>query len=548
MGSEVDEVADHHWGSLVASSPILATALGLDLNQDEYDDLTPAGMETRYQLVMDTLDRLDQAMPADDTDRVTVSAMRSSLGLEAESHDKGYDLLTLNGIASGVHEIREVYDAMPTETPDQVSTVARRLQATGAALDGWLQTQRASIDAGIAPAIRQVNLLVEQITSWTGDGGFFDDYLKRTASDDLPDSVRSELAEGIDAAKANFRRTAETLATEIAPVATETDAVGIDRYRLASRQFVGTTVDLAETYEWGKQELARIEQLQRETAERIRPGASVKEAMAVLDADPAYQISGTEALRAWMQERADEAISTLDGTHFEVPEQARHIEGMIAPTHDGGVYYTPPSEDFSRPGRMWWSVPEGVDTFTTWRELTTVYHEGAPGHHLQTSSAIAARDELNSWRRNYWSSGYGEGWALYAEWLMADLGYMDDPGHFMGLLDGQSMRAARVVLDIGLHCQFEAPEEVGGEWNWDKAWTFFNNHVSMDEGSARYEVNRYFGWPGQAPSYKLGERTWLELREAAKAKDPNFDLKEYHTKVLRMGALPLDVLRRAVLS
>ena len=548
MGSEVDEVADHHWGSLVASSPILATALGLDLNQDEYDDLTPAGMETRYQLVMDTLDRLDQAMPADDTDRVTVSAMRSSLGLEAESHDKGYDLLTLNGIASGVHEIREVYDAMPTETPDQVSPVARRLQATGAALDGWLQTQRASIDAGIAPAIRQVNLLVEQITSWTGDGGFFDDYLKRTASDDLPDSVRSELAEGIDAAKANFRRTAETLATEIAPLATETDAVGIDRYRLASRQFVGTTVDLAETYEWGKQELARIEQLQRETAERIRPGASVKEAMAVLDADPAYQISGTEALRAWMQERADEAISTLDGTHFEVPEQARHIEGMIAPTHDGGVYYTPPSEDFSRPGRMWWSVPEGVDTFTTWRELTTVYHEGAPGHHLQTSSAIAARDELNSWRRNYWSSGYGEGWALYAEWLMADLGYMDDPGHFMGLLDGQSMRAARVVLDIGLHCQFEAPEEVGGEWNWDKAWTFFNNHVSMDEGSARYEVNRYFGWPGQAPSYKLGERTWLELREAAKAKDPNFDLKEYHTKVLRMGALPLDVLRRAVLS
>ena len=548
MGSEVDEVADHHWDSLVASSPILATALGLDLNQDEYDDLTPAGMETRYQLVMDTLDRLDQAMPADDTDRVTVSAMRSSLGLEAESHDKGYDLLTLNGIASGVHEIREVYDAMPTETPDQVSTVARRLQATGAALDGWLQTQRASIDAGIAPAIRQVNLLVEQITSWTGDGGFFDDYLKRTASDDLPDSVRSELAEGIDAAKANFRRTAETLATEIAPLATETDAVGIDRYRLASRQFVGTTVDLAETYEWGKQELARIEQLQRETAERIRPGASVKEAMAVLDADPTYQISGIESLRAWMQERADEAISTLDGTHFEVPEQARHIEGMIAPTHDGGVYYTPPSEDFSRPGRMWWSVPEGVDTFTTWRELTTVYHEGAPGHHLQTSSAIAARDELNSWRRNYWSSGYGEGWALYAEWLMADLGYMDDPGHFMGLLDGQSMRAARVVLDIGLHCQFEAPEEVGGEWNWDKAWTFFNNHVSMDEGSARYEVNRYFGWPGQAPSYKLGERTWLELREAAKAKDPNFDLKEYHTKVLRMGALPLDVLRRAVLS
>lgn len=548
MGSEVDEVADHYWAALVQSSPTLATALGLDLNQDEYDDLSPAGLDAQYRLAMDTLDRLDQAMPADDTDRITVAAMRSSLGLEGESHDKGYDLLSLNGIASGVHEIREVYDAMPTETPDQVSTIARRLHATGPALDGWLATQRASIDAGIPAAIRQVDLLVEQITAWTSDGGFFDDYLKRTASRDLPDAVTTALAEGIDAAK-GFRRTAEALSTEIAPLATETDAVGIDRYRLASRQFVGTTVDLAETYEWGKQELARIEQLQRETAERIRPGASIKEAMAVLDADPAYQITGTAALKVWMQERADEAISSLDGTHFEVPEQARHIEGMIAPTHDGGVYYTPPSDDFSRPGRMWWSVPDDANTFTTWRELTTVYHEGAPGHHLQTSSAIAAREELNSWRRNYWTSGYGEGWALYAEWLMADLGYMDDPGHFMGLLDGQSMRAARVVLDIGLHCQFEAPEEMGGgEWNWDKAWAFFNNHVSMDEGSARYEVNRYFGWPGQAPSYKLGERTWLELREAAKAKDPNFDLKEFHTTALRMGALPLDVLRRAMLS
>ena len=291
MGSEVDEVADHHWDAMVASSPTLATALGLDLNQDEYDDLSPAGLDAQYRLTMDTLDRLDQAMPADDTDRVTVSAMRASLGLDAESHDKGYDLLSLNGIASGIHTIREVYDAMPTETPDQVSTVARRLHATGPALDGWLESQRAAVDAGTPPAIRQINLLVEQITAWTSDGGFFDDYLKRATSRQLPDSVQTALAEGIDAAKENFRRTAETLSCEIAPLATETDAVGIDRYRLASRQFVGTTVDLAETYEWGKQELARIEQLQRETAERIRPGASVKEAMSILDADPAYQLS-----------------------------------------------------------------------------------------------------------------------------------------------------------------------------------------------------------------------------------------------------------------
>ena len=96
---------------------------------------------------------------------------------------------------------------------------------------------------------------------------------------------------------------------------------------------------------------------------------------------------------------------------------------------------------------MWWSVPEGQDTFHTWQELTTVHHEGVPGHHLQLGSALVQED-LNLWRRAVtWNSGHGEGWALYAEQLMAELGYMDDPGFRMGMLDAQRLRAARVVVD-----------------------------------------------------------------------------------------------------
>lgn len=548
--TEVDEVANNHWRSVVAMSPMLATALGHEEHQDEYDDLSPAGLEASHRLTLATLDALDQAMPTDENDRITVAAMRNRLGLQAEAHDKGMDLLSLNGIASGPHAVREVYDAMPTQTPDQWQAIARRLKAVEPALAGWLESQRASIDAGIAPARRQVRLLADQISSWTGPHGFFAEHMNRAAKADLPSSVLTQVREGIEAATAAYDATAAALRTEIDPLATDVDAVGVERYRLASREFLGSTVDLAETYEWGQQELARIEELQRQTAEKIRPGADVAEAMEILDADPAYRIHGTDDLKAWMQERADTAIRALQGSHFDIPEPALTVEAMIAPTHDGGVYYTPASEDFSRPGRMWWSVPEGVDSFTTWRELTTVHHEGVPGHHLQTSAATANRDQLNDWRRNCWISGHGEGWALYAEWLMADLGFMDDPGHFMGLLDGQAMRAARVVLDIGVHCGFDTPAELGGgPWDWDAAWTFFNRHVSMDEGSARFEVNRYFGWPGQAPAYKLGERLWLDLREAARARDPQgFDLKAFHTEALGLGGLPLDVLRSAMLN
>ncbi|AXE37814.1 DUF885 domain-containing protein [Acidipropionibacterium virtanenii] len=556
--TEVDQVAERYYDAIVEASPIFATDLGLDIRQDEYDDLSPTGQEAHYRRAMTALDELDQTVPADDIDRVTRAAMRNRLGLEAETHDNGDDLLGINGIDTGLHSIRAVYDAMPTDTPEQWQTITRRLKAVPSAIHGWLATQHASIDAGVLPARRQVRLLASQVDGWITTGGFFDTYLAgaTTADGPLPDGLHSDLADAVEIAKEAYAGAAAALRTDIEAQATDEDAVGIQRYRLASREFLGSTVDLAETYRWGQEELARIEEMQRETASRIRPGANVAQAMEALDADPAYQIHGTAdipgtvALKEWMQARADEAITALDGTHFDIPAPARRIEGMIAPTHDGGVFYTGPSDDFSRPGRMWWAVPEGVDTFTTWRELTTVYHEGVPGHHLQISSAIAQHDQLNSWRRNAcWTSGHGEGWALYAEWLMRDLGFMGDSGHLMGLLDGQSMRAARVVLDIGLHCGFDAPAEVGGGvWNWDKAWTFFNNHVSMDEGSARFEVNRYFGWPGQAPAYKLGERTWMELRDAVRAADPGFNLKDFHTRALALGGLPLDVLRSAILS
>ena len=197
---------------------------------------------------------------------------------------------------------------------------------------------------------------------------------------------------------------------------------------------------------------------------------------------------------------------------------------------------------------MYWSVPVGEDKFTTWRELTTVYHEGAPGHHRSIALALANRD-LNGWRRNgLWVSGHGEGWALYAERLMAELGFLTDPGALMGLLDAQSLRAVRVVLDLGIHCGLPAPESVGGgEWTFDKAWQYFNAHTSMPPGNARFEVLRYHGWPGQAPSYRLGERYWLDLRAEAQASQGSaFDLAQFHSATLSLGTLGLDVLGDAV--
>ena len=225
---------------------------------------------------------------------------------------------------------------------------------------------------------------------------------------------------------------------------------------------------------------------------------------------------------------------------------------MIAPTDGGGIYYSKPSEDWSRPGRMWWSVPEGIDTFATWKEVTTVYHEGVPGHHLQISQTIADRENLNRWQRQMgWVSGHGEGWALYAERLMGELGYLGDPGAHLGMLDGQLLAAAQVALDIGLHLELEIPQGTGwreGErWNNEIGWEFLRAHSSRDEAHLRFELHRSLGWPGQAPSYKLGERIWLQAREEAKARAGDaFSLRDFHSKALSLGSMGLDPLREAL--
>jgi len=137
---------------------------------------------------------------------------------------------------------------------------------------------------------------------------------------------------------------------------------------------------------------------------------------------------------------------------------------------------------------------------------------------------------------------------LYAERLMAERGHLADPGHRMGQLDAQALRAARVVVDIGVHCQLPAPAEVGGGvWDADKAWRFLRAHTHLPDANLRFELDRYLGWPGQAPSYKVGERIWLQARDEARARrGADFDLKVFHRQALDLGALGLDPLRKAL--
>jgi uncharacterized protein (DUF885 family) len=552
--TDVDALADSYLDDFCALDPLSATSFGVSGHDDRLPDLSPDGHAERSQLRRRTLEALGKTAGVDATDAVTIAALREELELAEELRAAGADLSDLNVIASAPQSVRDVFDLMSTDTAEDWSTIATRLAAVPAALSGYTESLRAAASQGDVAAVRQVRAVAKQCADLAGPDSFFARFTRdaATAGGPLPHTVQADLDRNAAAAAAAYGELGEFLHQELLPQAADEDAVGAEVYALHSRTFLGARVDLAETYAWGQAELARITALMAETADRIKPGATVAEAIEHLRADPTRKLVGTDALRDWMQEKSDAAIEALAGRYFDIPEPIRRLECMIAPTHTGGIYYTQPSEDLvTRPGRMWWSVPEGVTEFGTWRELTTVYHEGVPGHHLQIAQTVYRAELLNRWRRvASWISGHGEGWALYAERLMADLGYLDDPADMLGMLDGQSMRAARVVLDIGVHCRFPAPAEVGGgEWNYDKAWAFLNAHANLAEGFLRFELDRYLGWPGQAPSYKIGERLWLQLREDVRAREgESFDLAAFHRRALDIGSVGLDVLRTAVLG
>ncbi|KAA1379962.1 DUF885 domain-containing protein [Aeromicrobium fastidiosum] len=544
----IDDLAEQWLDTMLELTPELHVHLGRPGRESDYTDRSPDGVAAQADAARSMLARVRAARPEDQTDVVTQAELVRTLELELEQIEAGFWQRDLNVIASPGQDLRDVFDLMGTDTTDDWEHVAQRLHNLPSAMSGYLDSLRIGIAAGSVPAIRQVREVAAQARKQTGTDSFFAGLATRA---DVPAALQSRLDDGARAASEAYGRLVEFLERDLAPHAPEADALGREHYALASRAFVGAEIDLDETYEWGVEELARMVAEQERIADQVLPGAGVAEAIAHLDADPARKLHGTEALQAWMQQTSDRAVDELGRTHFDIPDEMRRLECMIAPTQEGGIYYTPPSEDFARAGRMWWSVPEGITEFDTWRELTTVYHEGVPGHHLQCGLAVWNSAELNGWRRLNWNSGHGEGWALYAERLMADLGYLDDPADRLGMLDGQRMRAARVVLDIGVHLQKPRPDGSGEVWTGDDAFGFMAQHVNMNDSFVRFEVNRYLGWAGQAPSYKVGQRMWEQLRDdwvsAQTGRPGGADLKEFHRQALAVGSIGLGTLRTTLL-
>lgn len=546
------EVADAYVDDLTALDPVLGTYLGVPESYGRLPDTSPAGQEAVAELARVTLARLDEAerQPGADSDieRRCGRLLRERLTAELAVHDAGEGLRAVGNLHTPVHSVRQVFTLTPTGTDEDWATVGQRLRAVPAALSGYRESLALGLDRKLYAAPRPAATFIEQLTEWSdtdGQGrGWFEDFVSAG-----PASLREELDAAARTATEALLSLRDWMRDVYAPtIEGAPETVGRERYARLARYFNGTDLDLDEAYAYGWAEYHRLLAEMRTEAEKILPGAGTPwVALAHLD-EHGRHIEGVDEVQAWLQGLMDEAITALDGTHFELAEQVKRVESRIAPPGSAAApYYTAPSQDFSRPGRTWLPTM-GQTRFPVYDLVSTWYHEGVPGHHLQLAQWVHVVEDLSRYQ-----SGVGrvsancEGWALYAERLMDELGFLTDAEQRLGYLDAQMMRAARVIIDIGMHLGLEIPADSpfhpGERWTPDLAQEFFGAHSSRPADFVESELTRYLTMPGQAIGYKIGERAWLLGRENAKRRHGDaFDAKAWHMAALSLGSLGLDDL------
>jgi uncharacterized protein (DUF885 family) len=308
-------------------------------------------------------------------------------------------------------------------------------------------------------------------------------------------------------------------------------------YRNAIREHVQTTMDANAIFDEGMREVRAIE-AQMLALAKTQGYNDLASFHAHIQADPKLRATSAQQLMDLYKHYEDQSrmkITEVVPTAPALPLEVVPMDSFRAP-NAVPADYSPGSIASGRPGRV------NVNLYNPSSRLllnleAIAYHEGMPGHHLQFSSADGLRG-LPAFRRFASYDAYSEGWALYAEQLGKEMGFYQDPYSEYGRLENEMWRAIRLVVDTGVHAK---------HWTRQQMVDFFKQHTAMDDQNIQTEVDRYISWPGQALSYRLGQRKILELRERARKQlGARFDVREFHARVLSLGAVPLDVLDASV--
>jgi uncharacterized protein (DUF885 family) len=554
--ADLDALAAEYWETYLETHPLFATAIGDQRFDDRLPDPSPEGTAETRARYADLLDRVNELDPRalEGEAQVSLLMLRETIGSDIAELDTGlldWNVDPLEGVPA---DFLLVPDYQRLETPEDARRMVARWRAMAVYTDRHLDGLRRSLDAGkvacLAPGGRTIAILEHLLDGETTDWPLLAPLADVDALPGWSDADTARFTTDLRAAvddeiRPAFIRLHDALVTEILPRARSADEPGMchvpegpEGYRRLIRVHTSLDLEAAEIHQIGLDEIARIDVELAELAGRTIGSADLADALGHLRGDPSLYFETRDEVfdkAAASLARATEAIPDWFGrlpvARCEIVRMGPHEED-----HSTIAYYRQPAIDGSRPGNYFINTSEPA-TKPRYEAEALTYHESIPGHHLQ----IAIGQELPhlpEFRRHLGPTAFFEGWGLYTERLSDEMGLYSGDLDRIGVLSYDAWRAARLVVDTGIHAM---------GWSRDRAIAFMHEHTALASNNIANEVDRYIVLPGQALAYKLGQLEILRLRAEARARlGDRFDIRGFHDAVLGSGALALPTLRGVV--
>ena len=543
----VNDLADRFWDGVLERDPLWATILGDERFGDRWPDLGAEGRaadEAAFRAVLEEANDI----PADGLDPEQVIT-RDLLILVAENQleaqaQKQYQL-AIDHMSGPQIWPAEVAQYQLADTPERLEALLARYAAYPATIEQYISTLAEGVADGRTAAAVPVRRAIEQIERMLGTPAAEAPAATMVA---VEGAERDRVVEAVDEhIYPGLRRLRDYLVADYEPHARQRPGLsatpgGDAAYRLAIRMQTTLDTTAEEVHAFGLADLEAIEAEKDEIARKL--GHADRQALrAALADDPANRTDDPDALVRLAQQQTDRAYEAAPSYFGRLPSANCYVKAVEAyrEAESPPAFYIPPSVDGSRQGQYY------INTYQpTERQLHKVaaitFHEATPGHHFQIAIEMELKG-LPAFRTlgaRMAGVSYVEGWGLYCERLADEMGlYLTDEER-LGMLDAQSFRAARLVVDSGLHAM---------DWTREQAIEFMHERGSLPPVDAAIEVDRYTIWPGQALAYKLGQREIERARvEVSEAMGERFDLRAFHDEVLGHGSLPLATLRREILG
>jgi uncharacterized protein (DUF885 family) len=539
----VEELADRFWEGFLEREPLYATFLGDERYDDRLDDPGPGGRAAEsaaYREVLDGAAEIDREA-LDTEDRITLDMLEviARIGT-AQLEQKLYQLASVDQFDGPQGLPGELPRIQRADSPQRFERILGRLDRYPAYIDGHLENLREGLAARRTAARPVVARVLEQTRRMVETP--VDESPLMTALQGLDDGQHARLRSAIERKVYPAQQRFLDGVTAYAPHARAEDGIwalpdGAEIYRTAILASTTIQARAQELHDYG---LEQIESIDRERGEIARKlgHSDVPALRRALDTDPSNYATRPEQLVERSVSQVERAAA-LAPRYFGRQPRASCIVKAVEPFQEREVppaFYLPPAADGSRPG-MYYVNTYQPESRPLHQLATRTYHEAIPGHHFQIAIEFEL-DGLHRFRRHgsrLAGIGFSEGWGLYSERLADEMGLFEDPRERFGMLDAQAWRAARLVVDTGIH-----------EFRWDRQRSIdLLQQIGLSRLEAETETDRYIAWPGQALAYMVGQREILALRSKLRDRDgASFDLKRFHDAVLGHGSLPLATLRR----